>query len=93
MKAVVDSDRCRGHGICVAICPEAFTLNDDGYAEASPDAIPSDLAEAVDDAAGNCPEQAITVDPGLSRTDARFAASIRITVHAMTVNGKTGVRR
>ena len=61
MKAVVDTDLCRGHGICVGICPEAFTLTDDGYAEASPAEIPADLAEAVMDAAGNCPEQAITV--------------------------------
>ena len=61
MKAVVDQDRCRGHGICVVICPEAFVLTDDGYSEASRAEIGSDLAEAVRDAAGNCPEQAITV--------------------------------
>ena len=31
MKVTVDDDRCRGHGVCGTICPEVFTLTDDGY--------------------------------------------------------------
>lgn len=41
--------------------PERAMLTDDGYAKASPDEIPANLAAAVRDAVGNCPEQAITV--------------------------------
>jgi len=32
MKVKVDDDRCRGHGICWSLCPEVFTLTDDGPA-------------------------------------------------------------
>ena len=34
MKAWVDDQRCRGHGVCLTICPDVFTLTDDGYAVA-----------------------------------------------------------
>ncbi|MFC3961898.1 ferredoxin [Nocardia jiangsuensis] len=60
MKVTVDADRCRGHGVCVALCPEVFTLTDDGYAVTG-DAAPEQAA-AVDDAAHACPEQAITTE-------------------------------
>ena len=61
MRAADDTDRCRGHGICVVICPDnVFALTDDGYSEASPGEIPADLAAAVADAARNCPQHAIT---------------------------------
>ncbi len=35
MKATVDDQRCRGHGVCITICPEVFELTDDGYAVAA----------------------------------------------------------
>ncbi|MQY18768.1 ferredoxin [Nocardia macrotermitis] len=60
MKVSIDSDRCRGHGICLGICPEVFELSDDGYAEAEPD-VPAQYEGAVREAASACPEQAIVV--------------------------------
>jgi ferredoxin len=60
MKVWVDDQRCRGHGVCVTLCPEVFNLTDDGYAEAIPTDVPAkfeaDTLEAID----CCPEQAIT---------------------------------
>ncbi|MFD8219190.1 ferredoxin [Streptomyces sp. NPDC059697] len=32
MKAKVDEDRRRGHGVRWSLCPEVFDLTDDGYA-------------------------------------------------------------
>ena len=61
MKATIDEDRCRGHGVCCSICPEVFVLTDDGYAEVVAGEIPADLAAAAKDAADNCPERAITL--------------------------------
>jgi len=59
MRAAVDSDRCRGHGICLTVCPEMFSLNDDGYAQVlSPD-VPPEFEKAVGAAARDCPERAI----------------------------------
>jgi ferredoxin len=60
MKVAVDDDRCRGHGVCCALCPEVFTLTDDGYATVHTPEIPAELEKTVRAAADNCPEHAIT---------------------------------
>jgi ferredoxin len=31
MKVIVDTGKCMGHARCVAVAPEVFTLNSDGY--------------------------------------------------------------
>jgi len=62
MKAVIDTDRCRGHGICWSICPEVFDLTDDGYAEVLTPEVPAEYEAQVREAAGSCPERAITVN-------------------------------
>ncbi|MGP2442717.1 ferredoxin [Streptomyces sp. JW3] len=64
MKAFVDEDRCRGHAVCCSLCPEVFDLSDDGYAVVQVPEIPAGSAAAVRDAAGSCPERAITVEEG-----------------------------
>jgi ferredoxin len=61
MKAVVDEDRCRGHGVCCSTCPEVFELSDDGYAEVQVSEVPAELTLEVEDAAANCPERAISL--------------------------------
>lgn len=60
MKAEVNDSLCRGHGACVAICPEVFTLTDDGYAEAIDTEVPEEFVDAVNDAVAACPEHAIS---------------------------------
>ncbi|MGY0499540.1 ferredoxin [Nocardia sp. FBN12] len=62
MKVTVDADRCRGHGACLGLCPEVFTLTDSGYAEAVAGAVPEHLEDAVADAVSACPESAIVVE-------------------------------
>ena len=59
MKVTVDEDRCRGHGMCLTLCPEVFQMTDDGYAVAASADVPAGLEAAAKDALGNCPEQAI----------------------------------
>lgn len=59
MKVAVDDQRCRGHGVCVTICPEVFSLTDDGYAVVESPAVPGEFEEAVREAIDSCPEQAI----------------------------------
>ncbi len=61
MKAHVDTDRCRGHGICWGLCPQVFELTDDGYAVVLVDDVPAEHEAAVADAVRQCPERAITV--------------------------------
>ena len=47
MKVTVDEDRCRGHGMCLTLCPEVFSMTDDGYAVADPDEVPEGLEDAA----------------------------------------------
>ena len=61
MKAWVDPNRCRGHGICTTICGEVFAINEDGYSEAIVEEVPAELHDAVREAVKQCPEQAIEV--------------------------------
>ena len=60
MKVNVDDQRCRGHGVCVTLCPEVFTLTDDGYSVVENPDVPTVLEAAVQEAIDCCPEQAIS---------------------------------
>ncbi len=63
MKVRVDDDRCGGHGVCVGICPEVFTLTDDGYAVVAIDGeVPAEFEAGVTEAVAACPEHAISAD-------------------------------
>jgi len=59
MKAVVDEDRCRGHGMWLTICPEVFTIGDGGYAEVLVDEVPPAYEEAVAEPLPAVPKQSI----------------------------------
>ncbi|MFG3524942.1 ferredoxin [Nocardia nova] len=61
MKVSVDSDRCGGHGVCTSLCPEIFSLTDDGYAEVRQPDVPAEFEDAIGAAAQACPEWAIEV--------------------------------
>jgi ferredoxin len=60
MKVWVDDQRCRGHGVCVTLCPEVFNLTDDGYAESITSDVPAEFTDATKEAIDCCPEQAIS---------------------------------
>jgi ferredoxin len=62
MKASVDGDQCRGHGICMTHCPEVFDLSDDGYAVVLVSEVPAELEDAVRQAVDHCPERAISIE-------------------------------
>jgi ferredoxin len=61
MQLLVDDERCRGHGMCLTLCPDVFVMNDDGYAEVELSEVPAGSAAAVREAVENCPERAISV--------------------------------
>jgi ferredoxin len=59
MKVWVDEERCRGHGVCVTLCADVFSLSDDGYAVAITSDVPTELEADTREAMSCCPEQAI----------------------------------
>jgi ferredoxin len=61
MKAAVDSDRCQGHARCWQICPEFFSLDEEGHSFLQSPDVPPALEAKVREAADNCPERAISV--------------------------------
>jgi ferredoxin len=60
MKVEIDTDRCRGHGVCWGLCPQVFDLTDDGYAEVLVSEVPAEFEAVVLDAVKRCPERAIS---------------------------------
>ena len=58
MKYVVN-DGCIGCGLCVATCPEVFSMSDEGVAVAIETEVPEKTLDAAAEAKDNCPVSAI----------------------------------
>jgi ferredoxin len=61
MKVAVDPQRCQGHARCWVICPEVFSLDEEGHSFVAVAEVPPELEAKAREAADNCPERAITV--------------------------------
>jgi ferredoxin len=61
MRVAVDADVCQGHARCWQICPEVFTLDDEGHSQVATPEVPVELEAKAREAANNCPERAITL--------------------------------
>ena len=59
MKVKVNQDACIGCGACVGICPDVFSFNDDGYAQAITEEVDKSNEEKVQEALEGCPTEAI----------------------------------
>jgi len=63
MKIRVDLGRCQGHNRCLAVAPELFDVDDQGYALVLNDGqVPDQATEQAELAVDNCPERAIELD-------------------------------
>jgi len=54
-------DTCTACGLCVDTCPEVFEIGDD-IAEVIADVVPPEFEETVQQAADECPVEAIIVE-------------------------------
>ena len=61
MRVWVDEDACTGCGLCVDKCPAVFEL-EDGLAFATRSVVPEDEEGRVEDAADECPVEAIVIE-------------------------------
>ncbi len=55
------TDDCIACGLCVDTCPEVFEMGDE-FAEVLVDEVPEEFGEAVQQAAEECPTEAIIVE-------------------------------
>ena len=62
MRAFVDRDSCIGCEACVGICPEVFSMDDEGISVATDGELAADLVESAEEAMECCPVSAITVE-------------------------------
>ena len=58
MKYVVN-DNCIGCGLCAGICPEVFSMTDDGVAAAIKSEVPDAVLSSAEEAKDSCPVSAI----------------------------------
>jgi ferredoxin len=61
MKVQVDFDKCDSNGLCEALAPEVFWLDDNDYLQLHKDDVAPDEEAHVRRAAAACPTQAITL--------------------------------
>jgi ferredoxin len=61
MKAIVDEDTCIGCCLCVELCPQVFSMEQDGKAVAKDMLVPLDTEASCRDAAQQCPVEAIKI--------------------------------
>lgn len=60
MKARVE-DSCTACGLCIDTCPEVFTMGDN-IAEVLVSKVPAEFEDAVQQAADECPVEAIIIE-------------------------------
>lgn len=61
MKVAVDPELCQGHARCWDICPDLFSLDEEGHGFVPVPEVPPALEAKAREAAHNCPERAITL--------------------------------
>jgi ferredoxin len=63
VKITVDGSACTGHGRCYQLAPDLLSCDDEGYVTIRNQVIevPRGQEEDAEEAAGSCPEEAITL--------------------------------
>ena len=61
MRAHVNKDTCIGCELCTQICPDVFSMDDDGKSVAINYDIPENLQDDAVEARGSCPVSAIDI--------------------------------
>ncbi len=61
MKVRIDKELCIDCGVCEALVPEVFSINDEGSTVVILEDVPEELQDAVREAAEECPTEAIII--------------------------------
>lgn len=60
-KVVANWDVCEANGICAALAPDVFELDDDDQLQILDDEVTDENADRVDRAVDGCPKSALTI--------------------------------
>jgi ferredoxin len=61
MKAHVDQDGCISCGLCIDVCPEVFSYNENDVSHAIEDDIPENCIDRAKEARDGCPVSVIDI--------------------------------
>lgn len=61
MIALVNKDTCIGCELCTQVCPDVFSMDDDGKSVAIDEEIPEENEDDAVDARDSCPVSAIDI--------------------------------
>ena len=56
------NENCIGCGLCQSVCPEVFSLSDEGVAVAISEDVPEEALESAAEAMNDCPVGAISTE-------------------------------
>ncbi|WP_407926910.1 ferredoxin [Capillibacterium thermochitinicola] len=62
LKTKVDPELCIACGLCISMCPDIYSWDDDGKAHAIEGPVPEDQESCAEEAAENCPTSAISTE-------------------------------
>jgi len=62
MRILVDRDLCEGNAVCMKVCPEVFTVDDDDQVRLLIEQPAEDLRAKVEAAVRRCPRQALKLE-------------------------------
>ena len=60
-RVIIERSKCCGYGLCAALCPEIYKLDEGGIAYVDSDLVPEELLVAAREGAAACPAEAIVV--------------------------------
>ncbi|MGE5626765.1 MAG: ferredoxin [Solirubrobacterales bacterium] len=61
MKAMLEKEGCISCGMCIAICPQVFQMEDDGKAGVVQEEVPDNLLGSAKEAEESCPVSVIAI--------------------------------
>lgn len=62
MKVKVDFDLCESNGLCEAIAPDVFELDDDDFLQLKTEDVTDDNRTDIERAVASCPKTAISLE-------------------------------
>ena len=62
MKIVVDRDLCEANTVCVQLCPEVFSVDDDDVLHVDESAVTPERREEIEEAVRLCPRGALSLE-------------------------------